>query len=50
MDVNLTQIIAQYGVTGIPSTFLLDKDGKILKKDLRGPDVVTEVAGALQSH
>ena len=27
----------QYGVTGIPKTFLLDKEGKIIAKDLRGP-------------
>ncbi len=27
----------QYGVTGIPKTFLIDKEGKIIAKDLRGP-------------
>lgn len=27
----------QYGVQAIPATFLLDKDGKIIAKDLRGP-------------
>ena len=27
----------KYGVQGIPATFLLDKDGKIIAKNLRGP-------------
>jgi len=26
-----------YGVRGIPANFLLDKDGKIIAKNLRGP-------------
>lgn len=28
-----------YNITGIPMTFLIDKDGKILAKGLRGPDL-----------
>jgi peroxiredoxin len=29
----------QYGVAGIPMNFLLDRDGKIVAKGLRGPDL-----------
>ena len=28
---------AAYGVNAIPATFLIDKDGKVIAKDLRGP-------------
>ncbi len=38
----------QYGVTGIPATFLIDKEGKIIAKNLRGPELekkLTEVLG-----
>ncbi|TLU98038.1 TlpA disulfide reductase family protein [Dyadobacter luticola] len=38
-----------YGVNAIPATFLLDKDGKIIAKNLRGPDLeskLTELLGA----
>jgi peroxiredoxin len=40
-------IAAKYGVTGIPTTFLIDKDGKVLKKDLRGPQVVAGVESGI---
>lgn len=30
---------ASYGVTSIPATFLVDKDGKIIAKNLRGDDL-----------
>lgn len=38
-----------YGVKAIPATFLLDKDGKIIAKNLRGPALetkLTELLGA----
>ncbi|NIJ51116.1 TlpA disulfide reductase family protein [Dyadobacter arcticus] len=38
-----------YGVNAIPATFLIDKDGKIIAKDLRGPALeskLTELLGA----
>jgi peroxiredoxin len=38
-----------YGVNAIPATFLLDKDGKIIAKNLRGPALetkLTELLGA----
>ncbi|MBO4402915.1 MAG: TlpA family protein disulfide reductase [Bacteroidales bacterium] len=37
----------QYGVTGIPFTLLLDKDGKIVAKGLRGDDLLKKVESLL---
>ncbi len=34
-----SQAAAIYGVRSIPSTFLLDKEGRIVKRDLRGADL-----------
>lgn len=36
-----------YGVTGIPQTFLLDKDGKIIAKNLRGEQLVKKLGELL---
>ncbi len=36
-----------YGVNSIPATYLLDGEGKIIGKDLRGPDLEEAVAKAL---
>ncbi|HTR27995.1 MAG TPA: TlpA disulfide reductase family protein [Puia sp.] len=38
------QAAVQYGVEGIPMNFLLDKDGKIVAKGLRGPDLENKLA------
>jgi thiol-disulfide isomerase/thioredoxin len=43
-DKNWQGVAAKYGVSGIPTTFLLDKEGKVLKRDLHGSGVVSEVA------
>jgi peroxiredoxin len=41
-------VVAQtYGVSGIPATFLLDKDGKIIAKNLRGAALEAKVAELL---
>ncbi len=37
----------QFGITGIPATFLLDGEGKIIAKDLRGEDLSKAVEKAL---
>jgi len=31
------EVVKMYGITSIPSTILLDKDGKIIARNLRGP-------------
>ena len=37
-----------YGVTGIPQNFLIDKDGKIIAKDLRGAALDEKLAEVLE--
>ncbi|MCK9641053.1 MAG: AhpC/TSA family protein [Prolixibacteraceae bacterium] len=39
-----SQIAQKYGVTAIPCTFLLDKEGKIIGKNLRGDDLANKLA------
>jgi thiol-disulfide isomerase/thioredoxin len=41
------KLAAKYGVQSIPATFLLDREGKIIGKDLRGAELDTAVANAL---
>jgi thiol-disulfide isomerase/thioredoxin len=41
------KLAVKYGIQGIPATFLLDGDGKIISKDLRGDDLEQAVANAL---
>ncbi len=41
------KLAVKYGVNSIPATFLLDGDGKILGKDLRGEELAQAVAAAL---
>jgi hypothetical protein len=36
-------IAIQYGITQIPTTFLLDSDGKIVAKDLFGEDLKAKI-------
>jgi len=40
-------IAKQYGVRAIPATFLLDKNGIIIAKDLRGKALDAKVASLL---
>ncbi len=47
-DLSKSDIAKEYGVQGIPSTFLIDPDGKILAKGLRGGQMKTEVAKAIE--
>jgi len=42
------KLAAKYGITGIPATFLLDKEGKIIAKDLRGEALESAVTAALK--
>jgi len=41
-------IAKQYGVTGIPATFILDASGKIVAKDLRGAELKAKVLELLK--
>lgn len=41
------EIATMYGVTGIPTTILLDKEGMILAKNLRGPELQAKLAELL---
>lgn len=40
-------VAAQYSVTGIPATFLLDPEGKIIARNLRGEELMEAVAKVL---
>ncbi len=41
------QVAALYYVSSIPSNFLVDPDGKIIAKDLRGQDLENKLAEVL---
>ncbi len=41
-------IATQYGVGGIPATFLIGADGKVIERDLRGDQLVQAVASELK--
>ena len=41
------KLATKYGITSIPATFLLDRDGKIIGKDLRGESLEEAVTKAL---
>jgi thiol-disulfide isomerase/thioredoxin len=43
------KLAAKYGIRSIPATILIDSDGKILGKDLRGDDLSAAVAKAIAS-
>jgi thiol-disulfide isomerase/thioredoxin len=42
------ELALKYGITGIPATYLLDGEGKIIAKGLRGDALETALAGALK--
>lgn len=41
-------LATRHQVMGIPATFLLDREGQVIARDLRGPEVVSRVAAALE--
>ncbi len=41
------KLAAKYGIQSIPSTFLLDREGKIIGRDLRGPELEKAVEAAV---
>jgi thiol-disulfide isomerase/thioredoxin len=44
------KLAMKYGVNIAPTTYLLDADGKIIGKNLRGPDLEAAVAKALANN
>lgn len=42
-----SELVGKYGITGIPATFLLDRDGKIAGKDLRGDELIKAIDAAV---
>jgi peroxiredoxin len=44
------KLAVKYGVEKIPSTYLLDREGKIIGKDLHGEALLAAVAKALEVH
>jgi thioredoxin-related protein len=38
-----SKVAAQYGVKGIPFTVLIDKEGKIIRTNLRGAELEAEL-------
>jgi thiol-disulfide isomerase/thioredoxin len=43
-----TSYVEKYGINGIPATFLVGKDGKIVATNLRGPALEKTVSGLLK--
>jgi peroxiredoxin len=41
------KLAVKYGVNSIPATYLLDREGKIIGKDLRGEELEKAVVAAL---
>jgi len=41
------KLAVRYGIQSIPATFLLDGEGRIIARDLRGPALEQAVAKAL---
>jgi peroxiredoxin len=46
-DAQRADIAAAYGVDSVPATFLIDPQGRVVAKDLRGPAIETIVAKVL---
>ncbi|MGF1657397.1 MAG: TlpA family protein disulfide reductase [Verrucomicrobiales bacterium] len=43
-----SEMASKYGITSIPSTFLLNKEGVVVATDLRGDDLMKQVAALLE--
>jgi len=44
------KLAGKYGVQSIPATFLIDREGKIIDRDLRGEALEEAVAAALAKN
>jgi hypothetical protein len=47
-DWSQSTLPARYGVEGIPATFLIDPEGKIIEKNLRGERLITALEEVLK--
>jgi len=45
-----SKLVLQYGILTIPATFLLDRDGRIIARDLRASDLDEAVGKALSKN
>ena len=43
-----SSVVPQYGIQGIPATYLLDKEGKVIAKNLRGIDLEKKLEEVLK--
>lgn len=43
-----TEVAVRFGITAIPQNVLLDPDGKVIAKDLRGEDVNKKIAAYIK--
>lgn len=48
-DWSKTELPAQYGVYGIPATMVIDREGRVAAKDLRGSAVAEAIEAALKN-
>jgi hypothetical protein len=44
-----SKVVPLYNISGIPATVLLDKEGKIIAKDLRGESLETKLSEILSN-
>jgi peroxiredoxin len=49
LDPNTDPIVKDYNITSIPATFIIDQNGKIIAKDLRGDELRAKIASLLGS-
>ena len=44
------KLARKYGVNKVPTTYLVDREGKIIGRDLRGEDLAAAVAKAVSKN
>lgn len=46
---DINPVAMKYYVTGVPATYLIDQEGKVVAKDLKGPRLLTELKKLIHS-